>query len=57
VYASIRQAKAKAGMAEELTRRVKEGPFRSSVMSKASFGLSYRLSTDHSSRTLYSFLR
>jgi hypothetical protein len=25
VYASIRQAKAKAGMAEELTRRVKEG--------------------------------
>ena len=25
MYASIRQAKAKAGMAEELTRRVKEG--------------------------------
>jgi hypothetical protein len=25
VYASIRQANAKAGMAEELTRRVKEG--------------------------------
>jgi hypothetical protein len=25
VYASIRQGKAKAGMAEELTRRIKEG--------------------------------
>jgi hypothetical protein len=36
VYAAIRQGKAKTGMAEELTRRIKEGaPFRSSVMFRA----------------------
>jgi uncharacterized cupin superfamily protein len=34
VYAAIRQGKAKTGMAEELTRRIKEG---SSVMFQASW--------------------
>jgi len=37
MYAAIRQAKAKTGTAEELARRIKEGPFRSSVMLKASW--------------------
>ena len=37
MYASIRQGKAKPGMAAELTRRIKEGArFRSSVMWRAS---------------------
>ena len=36
MYAAIRQRKAKTGMAEELACRIKEGPFRSLVMSKAS---------------------
>ena len=35
MYASIRQGKAKAGMVEELTRRIKEERSRSSVMSRA----------------------
>ena len=47
MYAAIRQGKAKAGMAEELARRIKEGAFRSSAMSKASWPImwSMRLTT------------
>jgi len=36
MYAAIRQGKAKTGVAEELARRIKEGPSRSSAMSQDS---------------------
>jgi hypothetical protein len=37
MYAAIRQGKAKSGMAEELARRVKKAPFRSSATYQASW--------------------
>ena len=36
MYAAIRQGKAKTGTAEELARRIKEGPSRSLAMCRAS---------------------
>jgi len=43
MYAAIRQGKAKTGTAEELARRIKEVPFRSSVMSKVSWPITWSM--------------
>ena len=43
MYAAIRQGKAKAGKAEELTRRIKEGAIPSSAGSKVSWAITWSM--------------
>ena len=43
MYAAIRQSKAKTGMAEELTRRIKEGAIPIIVMSKVSWPIMWSM--------------